>query len=279
MNHFKAPAALLDELGITEPSDIVIEAIAQHCGATIVYERLDGCEARILGYGDKAIITINAEASRERQRFSAGHELGHWMRDRGKVTFACTDRNFVQEWGNDNPERRANRYAADVLLPRKLFEKAARARPPTFESARALSALFETSLTSTAIRLVELGDSPSMILCTDSVGRQWFFRSPSIPEALRPLTKPGPGSLAAKLLAGTLARSAGPQAVDADDWIDRADAARYTVIEDSVRTRSGLVLTLLWWKNEAQLVDEEDEDDALPSLTGELTFASRRRRR
>jgi hypothetical protein len=279
VTHFKAPAALLDELGITEPSDIAIEAIAQHCGATIVYETLDGCEARILGCGDRAIITINADASRERQRFSAGHELGHWMRDRGQVAFACTDRNFVREWGDDNPERRANRYAVDVLLPRKLFEKAARGRPPTFESARALSGLFETSLTSTAIRLVELGDSPAMIVCSDSPGRQWFFRSPSIPETLWPLTKPGAGSLAAKLLAGTLARSPSPEAVDADEWIDQAGAASYTLIEDSLRTRSGFVLTLLWWKDEAQLLDGSDDEDALAPLTGELTFGSRRRRR
>ena len=56
----KAPAALLDELGINAPSEIAIEAIAQYCGATIVYEPLDGCEARILGSGDRAIITVNA---------------------------------------------------------------------------------------------------------------------------------------------------------------------------------------------------------------------------
>ena len=31
---FKAPASVLDELGILEPGDINIEDIAQYCGAT-----------------------------------------------------------------------------------------------------------------------------------------------------------------------------------------------------------------------------------------------------
>src|SRR5688572_10635068 len=135
---FKAPAVLLEELGITEPNGIDIEAISQYCGATIVYEPLDGSEARILGAGDRAIITVNANSQRARQRFSAAHELGHWMRDRGKVAFACTETMLLREWGADNPERRANRYAADLLLPRKIFEVHARAMPATFASARTL---------------------------------------------------------------------------------------------------------------------------------------------
>ena len=43
-------------------------------------EPLTGCEANIIGRGDKAIITINSKSIPGRQRFSAGHELGHWMR-------------------------------------------------------------------------------------------------------------------------------------------------------------------------------------------------------
>jgi len=40
---YKSPSRLLKELGITEPQEIDVEAIAQYCGATIVYERLEGC--------------------------------------------------------------------------------------------------------------------------------------------------------------------------------------------------------------------------------------------
>jgi len=92
MSIYKSPAAILEELGITEPEDLDIEAIAQSRGATIVYERLDGCAARILGDGDQAIITVDDRPHVGRQRFSAAHELGHWMRDRHKLALAHLDR-------------------------------------------------------------------------------------------------------------------------------------------------------------------------------------------
>ena len=58
-NSGQTPSEILAELGIREPEDLDIEAIAQHCGATIQYKPLAGCEARIMGLDDAAIITIN----------------------------------------------------------------------------------------------------------------------------------------------------------------------------------------------------------------------------
>jgi hypothetical protein len=84
------PEQILSLLGITEPEDIDIEAIAFACGATILKEPLTGCEANIIGRGDKAIITVNSKSIPGRQRFSAGHELGHWMKDRGESAFGCS---------------------------------------------------------------------------------------------------------------------------------------------------------------------------------------------
>jgi Domain of unknown function (DUF955). len=91
------PPLRLGELGITEPRHIDIETIAEFCGATVVYDFLEGCEARLIGYKDKAIITANCRAARERQRFSAGHEFGHWMLDRGRVAFTCQASMFATE--------------------------------------------------------------------------------------------------------------------------------------------------------------------------------------
>jgi Zn-dependent peptidase ImmA (M78 family) len=277
---YRAPATILDELGITEPSEIDVEAIAQYCGATIVYESLDGSAARILGAGDRAIITVDAGSARPRQRFSAGHELGHWMRDRGKVAFSCVDADLLREWDDDNPERRANRYAADLLLPRKMVEKVARGMPLNFGSARELSETFTTSLIATAIRLVELGTLPGMLICTERAGRKWFVRSPLIPETLWPLKAPGAGAIAARILAGTATSSRKPEVVDADDWIDHPDAKQYEILEDSRQVSDGLVMTMLWWKDEAQILAFGDEDrEGKPELTGELTFGPKSRRR
>lgn len=279
MQSFKAPAVVLDELGITEPSEIAIEPIAQHCGATIVYETLNGCAARILGAGDRAIITVDRSASPERQRFSAAHELGHWMRDRGKIAFACTDPDLEGHWTDDNPERRANRYAADLLLPRKMFQTRARGMAPTFESARQLAAAFRTSLTATVIRLVELGTAPAMVIALDRSGRRWFSASDVVPKELWPRARPGASTTAAKLLDGRLATGS-PRAldVDADEWFEHRDASRYILKEDSIAACGGLVLSLLWWQNESQILAIRDDDDhaSISELTGDLSFHGRR---
>lgn len=276
---FKAPAVVLDELGITEPSEIDIEAIAEYCGATIVYEPLDGSAARILGRDDRAYITVDANASPARKRFSAGHELGHWMRDRGKVAFACTDRELEGYWIDDHPERRANRYAADLLLPRKLFQPVARSMMPTFASTRELARMFTTSLTATAIRLVELGPAPAMVIATyASSGRKWFSTSDVVPKTLWPRSRPGASTTAAKLLDGRLSSPPSkPIDVDADEWIDHRHAHRYTIKEDSVLGYGGVVLTLLWWQDESQIVAlRGDDEEPVTELTGELRFRRRR---
>lgn len=47
---YRSPFEILNDLGIIEPDDIDIEAIAEDCGATIRYQQLSGCAARIMGY-------------------------------------------------------------------------------------------------------------------------------------------------------------------------------------------------------------------------------------
>src|SRR5258705_12067745 len=131
---FRPAVDLLTELGITEPEEIDIEAIAQHCDATVTYGPLTGSEARILGTDDKAIITVNRNASRGRERFSAAHELAHWMRDAGEIAFLCNPDDAFDESNGGNRETRANDYAADLLLPKFMFKPRAAGRSMTLQT-------------------------------------------------------------------------------------------------------------------------------------------------
>lgn len=258
---YRAPANLLTDLGITEPHEINIEAIAQYCGATIVYEPLEGCEARIIGCGERAIITVNNSSQRSRQRFSGAHEVGHWLWDRGKAAFACTEAALNGEWGKENQEQRANRYAADLLLPESMFRPRALRREVTFSTVRDLSEQFLTSLTATAIRLVEFGSFPAMVICTEEGKRRWFVRGPEVPEGLWPLESPRSGTVANDLHRGKHLDK-GPLDVYADQWFDYLGARRHGVSEDSVRISRSLVLTLLWWKDERPLIEMDDDKDS-----------------
>ena len=75
-------------LGISRPEDIDIDAIAWDAGVEVKYAALNGCEATLVGYDRRGIATIRKDAVRVRQRFSVGHELGHWHNHRGQ-SFRC----------------------------------------------------------------------------------------------------------------------------------------------------------------------------------------------
>lgn len=259
-NLLQKPEQILADLGIREPEDLDIEAIAEHCGATIRYRPLEGCEARIIGYRDRAIITINQNSWRGRQRFSGAHELGHWMWDRDQIAFGCTYENYVRGWWAANPETRANRFASDLLLPVSMFRPRARGMPVVFETVQTLSKMFRTSLTATGIRLVEQGWLPAMLVCNNAQKREWFIASSEVSGRLWPRARPGDGSLAFSLLTGSDKRS-GPLDVRCDHWINHPQAHRYWLREDSLRLTEGSVLSLLWWEDEKQLIDLDDYDD------------------
>ena len=259
-NAGQTPAEILAELGIREPEDLDIEAIAQHCGATIQYKPLSGCEARIMGLDDAAIITINVNSSVERQRFSGGHELGHWMRDRRTASFQCNEQMFVREWSVDNPEKRANRFASDLLLPAKMFRPLSKGLPITFASVQQLAGVFKMSLSATAIRLVEYGSYPAMLICNSAAGREWYVASSTVEQKLWPVDCPGQLTQAAALL-NRRHHAEGPQDVRADHWIKNFRADRYWIKEDSIPWTNQTVLSLIWWEDESQLIDLDNFEE------------------
>ena len=218
MTVFKTPEQVLRELGMTRPEHLDFEVIAWHCDATVVYEPLAGCEASIIGRDHRAIITVNNRSPRARQRFSIGHELGHWMRDRGTIGAACDKSKMSPQRRADGPEHLANVYAADLLLPAAMFVPRAKERPITFETVRSLASDFGASLTATAIRLVQKGSFPSIVLYTDKSGRKWAVRGDSVPARLTLHREPGTGTLAHDL---SHARDAStPMDVRSNEWFE-----------------------------------------------------------
>jgi Zn-dependent peptidase ImmA (M78 family) len=54
-------------------------------GAIVKYRHMDGADATIVGSPRRAVIAINSSTIPTRQRFSLGHELGHWHHHRGQI--------------------------------------------------------------------------------------------------------------------------------------------------------------------------------------------------
>jgi hypothetical protein len=235
---------LLQELGVTEPFEIDLDAIAFYAKARIRYRHLDGCEARIIGAGDAAIITVNSSSGERRKRFSIAHELGHWRHHRGK-RLVCK----VEEYRPrdiTSPECVADGYAADLLMPHYLFKPLAREQGKlSFKAVDALVETFNVSRTATAIRLVECGLHPAFVICHTSKGRKWFARSPVVPKKWFPRDELDADSFAFGVQFGNHPDDPMPRKVGADAWFDRWDADRYTVQEQTVRASRGETLTIV----------------------------------
>ena len=242
-NELTAPELLLQELGVTKPDEIDLEPIAYHVGCQVRYRSLDGCEACILGADDRAIITITTRVSKARQRFSLGHELGHWHHHRGRSI--CRPDDIANQSRTPlDPERIADGYAADLLLPRYLFEpRLTAAGRPSLTTVERLAAEFRTSITATALRFVEFTPSV-MLICHASNRRKWFKPAKHIPSRWFPRDDLDSDSYAFDCLFGDKDRSRIVK-IGADAWFDRSEASRYEIFEETIRISGDEILTLL----------------------------------
>jgi len=254
----KAERRLL-ELGIFDPSAIDLEAIAWDEGVRVQYKDLVGCEARLVGCNDRAIITIRRGSDPRRKRFSLAHELGHWNYHRGR-SFECRVDDWVEGY-NSKPteEKEADQYASELLMPAYMFGPLAKQiKRPTFDGVRELAETFNTSLTATAIRLVNMNVWPLVLVSHSKNGRIWFSRSKDVLERWFPQKELSQDSMAFDMLFGSEERVR-PQKITADTWFDNREAERYDIIEDALRISDNQVLCLLWLENDEMLEDISDK--------------------
>ena len=249
---YSSAVDVLYELGITEPSEIDVEAIAFHCGAEVQRAPLKGCSAHIIGYGDRAVITVDARSPEPRQRFSIGHEVGHWVLHRGRA-LSCSQRDIDKPWSALDPEALASSFAADLLMPPFLFAPRIEGKAVSFDTVDRLAAEFSVSRSASALRIVTLGSYDSMVLCSNKGGVEWFRGSKRVDRNIWPHQQLSRDSEAWDILHGGKPSSR-PVTVTADDWVDHKDAAQYELLEQSVLYGDG-VLTLLWWKDPS-MIDE-----------------------
>lgn len=235
---------LLRSLGVTSPDEIDVEAIAWSMGAKVREAELPSCEARIIGFQDQAIITVRNSGDPRRRRFSIGHELGHWIHHRGRSSI-CRSSDIGNPGAASQLEKQADRFAADLLMPRFLFGRsAAQLKRPDFEGIDMLATTFTTSRLATALRCVDIDSWPAVLVCHGPSGRRWFKRADSVPDDWSPREYLDPSSPSFPVMFGAVERSKS-QAVAASLWFDRRDASRYRITEQSLKAHGGTMLTLL----------------------------------
>jgi len=106
----------------------------------------------------RRLVTVNGALSRERQRFSVAHELGHALLAGHAAQTAGAAWNLER---SPRRETEANRFAAELLMPKLLLVREPRHLVPPVKE---LAARYLVSQEAMRIRLIQLGLMPS---CTD----------------------------------------------------------------------------------------------------------------
>ncbi|MER8649647.1 ImmA/IrrE family metallo-endopeptidase [Mesorhizobium sp. M0586] len=243
-----APDALLKSLGIVDPADLDIEAIAYHVGLKVKHKPLKCCEAMITGMGDRGIVFVQEGTMAARGRFSIAHELGHWARDRGQ-TVACRSTDIGRFSKTNEVERAADQYAADLLMPWSMFKAMCKENPKLdLKTLKAVAGLFQCSYTATLIRMIDSDLYPNvmMVVHKAGAGRKWFRASREVPSYWFPREDLDSESFAFELLHNPLARDEGfPRKIGADAWFDRSGVDQYEITEQSFRVPEEGVVTIL----------------------------------
>ena len=198
------------------------------------------------GLGAKAVIAVNSRSSPERRRFSIGHELGHWHHHRGRILF-CGSKD-VENPEDDalNPERHADTFASDLILPNYLLHPRLRKiRRMTLAVAREIRDEFSASLTATLLKTVQYNRFPLVVVCHYKRKRRWFRRADMVPGWWYPLEQLDRATFAADMLFNGAAEQNWPRKIGADAWFNFRNCDRFDIEEQSFMLPGEEVLTVL----------------------------------
>ncbi len=124
---------LLEKFGVKNPPVPVIDIVKKlgiELDLQVVDNDLSGFLVRHSTEG-KAVIGANSTHSGSRQRFTIAHELGHFLLhegevvhvDEAKVAYRVNLRNIASSMGDNDEEKEANFFAAELLMPARFIKR------------------------------------------------------------------------------------------------------------------------------------------------------------
>lgn len=237
----------------------------------------DGALLRIVGIPLGTIVVRSSIRQPARKRFTLAHEIGHYvLPNQQELRQPCAGRD-IENWasGTSAAEVDANRFAAEILMPRVAIAELVK-RAPTLSVASDIAAQCGVSLTAASYRLAELSTHRTAVVVSRRRSVDWYYASEEFGRAVRrgPLD---PGTVAHDLFKGEAAPT-GVVDVAAESWLFPEGLRRKASIrEDSILMPSyDMVLTLLDIFEPIEEWDEEDESGLDPLDPADFTLGRAR---
>jgi hypothetical protein len=241
----------------------------------------------------KHFIGVNANDRATRQRFTLCHELAH-------IVLGLPSDHKAQSWWSyaKRPlaEILCDVFAAELLLPYKLFQPVAEETQIGLATVDALAARFLASATATASRFAAVVSTPCAFVLSEQGQVRYASRSKALIDAsawIQPRTHLPRGSVSAKAREGAALDRA---EVGADLWFSDWERGGVLLEETRYLAQWDQTLTLLWFESEevpplirdrherrgepeGRELHEDEEEPGLEELDGTLRWPSKKRRR
>jgi Zn-dependent peptidase ImmA (M78 family)/transcriptional regulator with XRE-family HTH domain len=150
-----AARELLQKAGAVNPP-VDVEKLARRCGVRVLRRAFeDDLSGLVIVLDDGAIIGVNEQQSKVRQRFTIAHELAHYVlghHDRFHIDLGPSPEHGDPPGYDWRSERAANEFAAELLMPTGMMLEASRQSSSVPQLART----FKVSELAMGYRLVNL---------------------------------------------------------------------------------------------------------------------------
>ena len=266
------PKKLLNAL-LSQLPDIPLPIPIEEIAAALDIEQIqsldtEGFEGGLIAFDDKSsgTILVNKRSPRQRQRFTIGHELGHFLNPWHVPPtggFRCTAGDMRRFDPPSRPDRaaqmeaEANTFSAGLLMPDAGFRRTLRQwGGPEMAHILDLAEQYDVSKEAAGRKYVALHDEPCAIVFSRNGAILYGQRGEDFPYLEVGKGRPLPnGSLTRRDGLGDSIISAWEE-VDPHIWLSHTRGVK-SLTEQVLGQRDGYRMTLLW----AELVDADETDD------------------
>ncbi len=208
-------------------------------------------------------IAIRAETIRSRQRFSLGHELGHFLLP-GHYSEAslttCNNIGLNNGRGSDRREREADFFAANLLMPKHLFLRDIKTiGEPDLLLLKALFEIYEVSAEAFLRRYVDFSEFQCCLIFSKDGNVRYPYWSERIPYLnVRKNQAIPPQSCTVNFNEGDGSVS-DVEEVESWRWLSEGrQMLPSSLNEQTLCQADGYKVTLIWHD---ELLDEDEEDE------------------
>lgn len=278
-----SPDAIVSRILKAEPNLPIPVPIEKLCSqldiASIEYEPLDGMEGGLVTDADRStgIILVQRDSHRFRQRFTIGHELGHFLIPSHipgpDGRFLCSREDMLLQHVSEQNKRarmeaEANRFASLILLP------PSRLRPklngdPNLKQLVELASQFEVSKEAMARAYATYHEEILAVVITANGIVRRVYKHLKFPYLQIEFGKPVHSSA---LLPSNQRISEFRECLP-DIWINIERGKRAPrLFEQILLQRNNFAMTMLWLEDEA---DEDEDFDRNENMTSAQRYRDR----